>query len=323
MCTRFLWNSNDLAVLSGRTMDWPESTEPILTVFPRGRERHGGLLAAETVVAENPLNWTSRYGSVVVTLYGIGTADGMNEAGLASHTLFLTATDFGERDASRPGLNAALMTQYLVDSAATVEEAVALVEQIQPVIVQAHGRDATVHFAVEDASGDSAIIEYIDGRLVVHHGRQYTLMTNDPSYDEQLGLLADQDFSKPSSDMALPGNVNPRDRFQRASYYGALLPEPQTPREATAGVLAVVRNVSVPFGAPYRDFGVYNTEYRTVCDLTNKRYFFELTNSPNLIWTELDELDFSSTAPTLTLDPDDIALVGNVSSRYSAANAAF
>jgi len=24
MCTRVLWNTNDIAVLFGRTMDWPE-----------------------------------------------------------------------------------------------------------------------------------------------------------------------------------------------------------------------------------------------------------------------------------------------------------
>ena len=30
MCTRILWNDNGLAVVTGRTMDWPESTEPIL-----------------------------------------------------------------------------------------------------------------------------------------------------------------------------------------------------------------------------------------------------------------------------------------------------
>ena len=33
-CTRVLWNDNKLAVVVGRTMDWPESTDPILTVFP-------------------------------------------------------------------------------------------------------------------------------------------------------------------------------------------------------------------------------------------------------------------------------------------------
>ncbi len=74
-------------------------------------------------------------------------------------------------------------------------------------------------------------------------------MTNDPTYDEQLKLLSLQDFfSHPSREMPLPGNVNPVDRFQRAAYYSALLPKPGSQREAIAGVMAIMRNVSVPFG---------------------------------------------------------------------------
>ena len=82
-----------------------------------------------------------------------------------------------------------------------------------------------MHLAIEDVSGDSAILEFDSGKLVVHHGREFRLMTNDPTYAEQLDLLAAQDFSHPSSEMALPGNVNAVDRFQRAAYYSALLPE--------------------------------------------------------------------------------------------------
>lgn len=40
MCTRILWKNN-VGVFSGRSMDWPESTHPILTVLPRGMQRDG------------------------------------------------------------------------------------------------------------------------------------------------------------------------------------------------------------------------------------------------------------------------------------------
>lgn len=53
-CTRILWNDNGHGVMVGRTMDWPESTEPVLTVFPRGVARDGGRIGDEVVVAENP-----------------------------------------------------------------------------------------------------------------------------------------------------------------------------------------------------------------------------------------------------------------------------
>jgi penicillin V acylase-like amidase (Ntn superfamily) len=46
-CSRILWNDNQLGVFTARTMDWPESTQPLLTVFPRGPPRHGGRIGAE------------------------------------------------------------------------------------------------------------------------------------------------------------------------------------------------------------------------------------------------------------------------------------
>lgn len=322
MCTRVLWNSNELAVLCGRSMDWPESTEPVIVAFPRGRERNG-LNPPGLVEDPNPLTWTSRYGSLVTTLYGLGTVDGLNEKGLTVHGLYLATADFSPRDASRPAVSATLWLQYLLDQAATVAEGLALLEGIDILKVSAHGHDSNLHLAMEDAGGDSAIVEYVDGKQTVHHGRQYTVMTNDPTYDEQLALLAKQDFSHPSSDMPLPGNVNAVDRFQRATYYSALLPAPKTEREAVADVLAIMRNVSVPFGAPYHDFGVYNTEYRTVTDLTNRRYFFELATSPNVIWIDLDRLDLESGSTTVAIDPYDYSLVGDVTDRFTARDIPF
>jgi choloylglycine hydrolase len=297
-------------------MDWPVSTDPVLTVFPRGSRHDGGLAGGQRVVEGSALRWASVHGTVVTTIYGVGAVDGVNERGLAAHLLYLRETDFGPRDPARPGIQAGLWPQYALDQAATVGEALDLLADAQVVMMEARGTKSTAHLALEDAAGDSAIIEHLDGKVVIHHGPQYRVMTNDPPYDEQLRLLAKLDFSHPSSDMALPGNVSALDRFQRASYFAALLPAPRGDREAAAGVLAIARNVSVPFGAPYSDFGVYNTEYRTVCDLTNRRYFFELTTAPNVIWADLDKLDFEPGSPVLTLDPDDIDLSGEVSGAF-------
>jgi choloylglycine hydrolase len=89
-------------------------------------------------------------------------------------------------------------------------------------------------------------------------------------------------------------------------------------------VLAIARNVSVPFGAPYKGFGIYNTEYRTAMNLTNKRYFFELTTSPNVIWADLGKFNLSPGSPVMVLDPDNIALSGDVSGKFrKAAKAPF
>jgi len=94
-----------------------------------------------------------------------------------------------------------------------------------------------------------------------------------------------------------------------------MLPQPKTEREAVASMLAVIRNVSVPFGAPYGGFGIYNTEYRTAMNLSAQRYFFELTTSPNVLWTDLTQFKLAPGAPVMVLNPDNLALSGDVTAR--------
>ena len=53
-------------------------------------------------------------------------------------------------------------------------------------MVAVHRREATIHFA--------------GGTPVIHHGRDFTIMTNDAPYDEQLTLLAQQGFSHSGGD---------------------------------------------------------------------------------------------------------------------------
>jgi penicillin V acylase-like amidase (Ntn superfamily) len=50
------------------------------------------------------------------------------------------------------------------------------------------GKEGALHLAISDTTGDSAIFEHIGGKLVIHHGRQYQVMTNSPIYDQQLAL---------------------------------------------------------------------------------------------------------------------------------------
>jgi hypothetical protein len=60
-------------------------------------------------------------------------------------------------------------------------------------------------------------------------------MTNAPEYDKQLELLGSKDFANPTMETQVPGNVNPRDRFQRATYFLSVLTKPTSERAGVAG----------------------------------------------------------------------------------------
>jgi hypothetical protein len=75
--------------------------------------RDGGIFAGERVDAVNPARWTSKYGSIVTSVFGVGTADGLNEKAVGMHLLYFIPAEFGARDPAMKGLQAALWGQSL------------------------------------------------------------------------------------------------------------------------------------------------------------------------------------------------------------------
>jgi len=315
-CTRVLYETGDGDFLVGRSMDWFEDTETDLWAFPAGMARDGGT-------GENALEWTSRYGSVIATIYDAATVDGMNEAGLVANALYLTEADYGEeRRADKPGLSIGAWLQYILDNFATVEEAVAHLEEdpfriVAPTLPG--GKAASGHASLSDASGDSAIIEYLNGDLVIHHGPQYRVMTNSPPFDQQLAIDA---YWKQIGGMTmLPGTNRAADRFARASFYVDAVPPATDPRQATAAVFSIMRSVSVPLGItdPERP-NIASTTWRTVSDANAGRYYFESALSPTIFWVDLANLDLSEGAPVMKLElggtPE---IAGEASGRFEEA----
>lgn len=122
MCTRVVYSGSNGMVATGRSMDWKTDMHSNLWVFPRGMKRNG-----ET--GENSLEWTSRYGSVVTSAFEIASTDGMNEKGLVANLLWLPETEYPVRDKNKPGLAITAWVQYMLDNFATVEEAVAYIDE--------------------------------------------------------------------------------------------------------------------------------------------------------------------------------------------------
>jgi choloylglycine hydrolase len=316
-CSRVLWASPDGQVLVGRTQDWTEKAGHAFRVFPRGIDRVGA-------VNENPRRWTSRYGSLVLTAYDAATHEGVNEAGLSGHILYLAEeAAFGDRDPSREAISVMEWLQYYLDNFATVAEAVeatrAIDFQIVPLILP-NGFPTLVHMSLSDKSGDSAVIEYRAGEPRVFHDRRYTVMTNEPSYDVQIENL--KKYRTFGGDQPLPGERTPMDRFVRAAYYVAGLQKPADRGEAAAFMFSVIRNISVPFGLGDPDKpNIASTIFRSVQDLTGQRYYFESTYAPNVVWVDYDQIDFNAGGPQMELKVEKkiFMLNGDVTSQFEPA----
>lgn len=312
-CTRVLYAKPEQAVLVGNNMDWFEDMKTNLMVYPEGMERDGKL-------SGNVLKWTSKYGSIVATAYDSISTNGMNEKGFAAHLLALDQSDYGNRDEKMPGMLILMWAQFYLDNFQTVDEAIQYTQshpyQIVTYVDPRINKKLDLHLALEDAKGDSAIIEFVNGTSQIYHSKEYTVLTNEPTFDQQLTNL--KNYAGFGGDKPLPGTTLPQDRFVRASYYVEHLPKANSTQESVLQLLSVMQNAGQPYGvmSPERK-RLSTTMWRTISDLTHHTYYFTSTMSFNMFWVNLDKLTLRPGSAILKLDlvnhPD---YAGDVTSEF-------
>lgn len=316
-CTRVMYKGPDKTIITARSMDFALPIPANLWQFPQGINRDGST-------GKNTMKWTSKYGSMTASSWDIAVSDGMNEKGLVANLLWLASSKYPEfskdKKGKKKGLAVSLWAQYALDNFAMVAEAVAELKKEEFVVVTDFipGTDkyTTVHLSLSDSTGDNAILEYINGKLVIHHDPSYTVMTNDPVFDEQLAI--NEYWKGIPGNIFLPGTNRAADRFVRASYYIKSILQTDDIRIAVAGAFSVIRQCSVPYGISTEGFpNLSTTRWRTVSDQKNLVYYFEDALSPNAIWVDLKKIDFSKTGKIKKLALDNMQIyAGETSSQF-------
>ena len=202
-CTAFVLKTGQ-RILFGRTLDVSKAfTEGYLMSNPGGGARRSVLEDSR-----RPATWTVKHGSVTFNLFGRGfPVGGMNAAGLVVEHLALPATTY-PRGEGKPMTLEFEWVQYMLDTCGSVEELLSSARQvaIAPERIK-------MHFMVCDASGDCALLEFIDGTAVVYRGKDFTPPTiANSTYAASTGYLAQ--FAGHGGDTPLPrGSRKSLDRF--------------------------------------------------------------------------------------------------------------
>lgn len=156
-CTTFVLKTTNELVF-GRNLDWV-SDNGIIVVNKQKITK-----TALVLPPEKPAQWTSKYGSVTFNQFGKEFPfGGMNEKGLVVEIMLANA-DYPSAD-DRPALNELQWIQYQLDNAATIEEVVKTDQ-----LLRISKINQELHFLLCDSDGNVAVIEFIDGRMVVRRG---------------------------------------------------------------------------------------------------------------------------------------------------------
>jgi choloylglycine hydrolase len=335
MCTCFRVKAVDGSVVVGRTMEFGIDLQSKVTVFPRGYKFQG------TGPNNKPgLAWEGKYGIVGMDAFGLPVvSDGINEVGLYVGDLYLPG--FAKYQDVPAGEENKAITQldvagYLLSSCQNVAEAK---EAIQKVFVWPFSAEQIksvppLHFPVHDTEGNSAVFEYIDGKLNIHDN-PLGVLTNSPDFNWHMlnlrnyvnlsannvpDLKLDGDDIPPlgqgSGMLGLPGDATPPSRFIRAVALTQSAVKSQNAEDATKTAFHIVNNFDIPKGFARQELNgqtFYDyTSWLTVSDLKQKIYYYRGYDNFKFYGVHLDKVDFGGTE-LKTIDTSDSSWATEVS----------
>jgi penicillin V acylase-like amidase (Ntn superfamily) len=291
-CTTFQLQ-RDGEVYFGRNYDWMIS-DALVIINKRGVKKPGMPHPKDQGL---PAEWISKYGSLTFNQYGRETpTGGMNEAGLVVECMYLPGTQMPDPD-GRPYLAMpGLWRQYILDNFATVDEALAGIKGVRMCSLPG---PSGPHHLISDAGGGCAVVEFLDGKMVVYEGADlpYRALSN-TSYAECLGTTGQNPFRVESL-------VRFKIAAKMATEYG-----PATKMEPIDYAFTVLGEVAF-----------FNNQWQIVYDQTNRAAYFRTRGNPKLRWVDLSKMDFSCRVPVMILDIN-ADLKGDVTENFTPYNLA-
>ncbi|MCK4940753.1 linear amide C-N hydrolase, partial [candidate division WOR-3 bacterium] len=274
-CTTFCF-MQDNAWIYGRNYDW-YTEHCLIVVNKRG-------VTKTALTQDNPTKWESKYGSITFNQYGREfPLGGMNQAGLIIELMWLDQTEYPEPD-QRQAVSALQWVQYQLDNCSTVEEVVASNRTLRIL-----SRATPLHFLACDRNGNAAAIEFLDGQMVVHRGRDLpqSALTNS-TYASSIRMYEDfvNDETKESflvADYSLK-------RFVWAAR-GVEEWNPESNESSIDYAFEILDKVSVPA-----------TMFRIVYDPGNNRIYYFNRSNPHVRSIDCSAFEYSCETPVKVLD---------------------
>lgn len=311
-CTRVIYKGLDDLIVIGRSLDWKTPIPTNIYVYPAGMEKSGAP-------GDNAIKWTSRYGAVYAVGYDGGITEGMNEKGLAINGLFCRGTvyDSPERE-GKPQISLAMFVGWLLDMNATTDEVVDVLKKGDFGVFGSTfdgGTVSTLHWAITDPSGKTAILEFDHGDIKVYYAGDCRAMTNDPQWPAMTAIL--DYWTKIGGQHFMPGGVASPDRCVRANYFAHHV---KSVAESDLGVM-ITRSILVASCVPYtysteESPELSSTQWRSYSNVRDRTYWFDIVTNPGMYYVDLRECNLRPGAGVMKFDTSrETMAVGNITKK--------
>ena len=267
-CTGIRLIAQDGTVIRARTLEFGLDLESEVLMIPRNFSRTG-----TTPQGATGMKWKSKYASLGANGVGLPFIfDGVNEKGMTVGLFYFpTSAGYEKFDPAKADRTLAPweLGSWILENFATVQE---LRQNISNVVVAdvvfpAWGFTPPAHFVVQDETGTSIVIEYVDGKLHVHDN-PLGVITNSPTFDwhmtnlrnyvnfsmvnrppVKVGSVTLVGFGQGTGMLGLPGDFTPPSRFVRAVAYSTSVFPSATGDDAILQAFHILNNFDIPKGA--------------------------------------------------------------------------
>lgn len=317
-CTNFVLQSEDKALINGRSMEFAADLNSQLIVTLRGKS-----FTSPAPGNNKGITWASKYGYVGFNALNQEImVDGLNEEGLSFGALWLPDSLYPViKDTSAANIIALeMLGDWLLGnfkSVAEVKESLPLIQVWAHDISWFQNTIPPLHYTLSDKEGQNLVIEFIKGQVSIHDN-PLGVLTNNPPFEWQLnnlrnyvtvtsvdvgsiklGPLTITSTGQGSGLFGIPGDWTPPSRFVRAAFFKSFA---AAPKEAEGGVILaahILNTVDIPFGdvrdpstgkkvAQASDY----TQWAVIKDITNKKFYYRDYKDLTLRVADLTKIDF-------------------------------
>ncbi len=287
-CSTFMMKNGE-SFLIGHNLDMNIDIPGMIYINKRGLKKESVSFSElfDGITEPTPrLKWVSKYGSVTYNPLGRELVDGgLNEVGLYIGEMSLNQNHQYPVYENKPKVAVALWMQYILDNFSGVDEVLEFVPE-----VTVDGSGFNWHFFVADKKGNQAIIEFVNGKTIIHKNDNMPvkLLCNN-QYSDDLDTLKLYKGFGGKRDIDL-NNRSEHNRFISG-----------------AKMLQINKNNPVESDVDYAfdilkqlDFGI--TQWSIVFDIKNMKMYYRTKKGTVVKHFDFSSYNFSCKEPVMMLD---------------------
>ncbi|MBN2010041.1 linear amide C-N hydrolase [candidate division KSB1 bacterium] len=310
-CSSISLASGD-TVIMGRNHD--ENLSNCLVVYnPRGLYKEGFEFENESYP-----KWSAKYASITFNILGAGFAIlGMNENGLAIGHMGFREAKYPPKD-ERPVLDQIQFITYILDNCANTSEVIKTSNEIR-IDDESITRE---HYFACDKSGELAIIEPIEGHLVIYTNETipYPIISND-SYQKSLDYL--KSYQGFSGELPIPDKTFGVEEIMAIGASKIEEFNSKNKKEIVNSAFSILHDIGFNKYPPPEGVDVhpnYGTQFTTVFDLKNLVVYFRTKSNSRIRRVDFDYFDASCLAgiKMLEIENTEDGIVNNLFTDYTA-----